>query len=140
MRESEVDDALRSSGIRLFALIVPSGGGLTEGERLGPEDLRHTTEDSGGFLKTVELSPGAFPLVDRVLYDDPMKEGLRRHSSLLSLQIAELYSITVQLPENSDKPQHIEIAVVDGHGHKRKDLSVAYPNKISPCRVASVTR
>jgi von Willebrand factor type A domain len=130
VREPKVENELRSSGVRLFALMLPPGGPfITEEERLGPEDLLRMSKGSGGFLE-----------IAGTIYDDHMKSQIRLRAQQLSSQIADFYSITVQLPENPDKSQHLDLNVVDDRGHKRKDFVLAYPRKLSPCRVESVQR
>lgn len=140
LSKSKVEDALASSGTRLFALLVPSGGFVTQEEQLGIEDLLQATADSGGFSKALDLGQVAFPSVARVSNDDPTREKVKRHTQQFALEIAAFYSVTVQLPEDPSKPQHLEIAVVDSQGHKRKDLFVAYPHRVSPCGAESVRR
>jgi hypothetical protein len=127
---SKVEDALRSSGVRLFALIVNGGGFFTTREEHGGlEDLLSVIRGSGG---SIEIAGSTF--------DNRMKDQLKLRSRQLSSEIAEFYSITVQLPETSEKPERLEINVIGGNGHRRKDLLVAYPRKVSPCRIETVQR
>jgi hypothetical protein len=128
--KSEIVDTLISSGIRLFALLVPHGYFLTAEERQGIDELPSVTEYSGGFskdLQTAEAAPSP----------DHMNETIRRDSQQFAQEIAAYYAVTLQLSENPDKPQHLEVALVDGQGHKRKDLAVAYPHKVPACAVDS---
>jgi len=94
----------------------------------------HVVEDSGGFSKTLDSGRAGSP---SVTLDEPMKEKIRRYSHQFAPEIGTLYSVTVPLSESSDKPQHIEMSVVDGRGQKRKGLFVAYPHKLSACTVES---
>ena len=136
VRETEVENELRAAGIRLFALIVASGGANSEEERSGPAVLERLSKVSGGFAERLPALSFDSPL----LYDDHMEEWIRLHSRRLSMKMAAFYSITVQIPQDSDKSSHLDISVVDGRGRKRKDLSLAYPHRLSPCTVESVQR
>jgi hypothetical protein len=126
---SKLEDALRSSGVRLFAMIVSSGDFLTSEEQRGPEDLLEVIRGSGGFAEIAGST-----------YDNRMKEQLKLRIRQPCSEISEFYSITLQLPETSDKPERLEIKVTESSGRKRKDLLVAYPHKISPCTVETTHR
>ncbi|HEY1658040.1 MAG TPA: vWA domain-containing protein [Candidatus Sulfotelmatobacter sp.] len=129
---SQLEALLTSSGVRLFALIVPSHGIPVDYELYGREDLLRTSENSGGSLDVVDSGPVAFPVAARVVYDDQMKGKLRIFSRQLSVKISAFYSIRVRLPEAPRNIPRIEVSVLDARGRPRKDLAIAYPHKISP--------
>jgi hypothetical protein len=130
--KSKVVDALVSGGIRLFTLTISSQGFLTPEEQAGAEDLRQATEDSGGITKELGLrkATGYSP---KVQLDNPTVSAIRQHSQQFVQAITAFYSITVALPENPDKPQHIELAVVNAQGNKDKNLFASYSHKVFPC-------
>jgi Mg-chelatase subunit ChlD len=140
MSESKLEGTLGLSGVRLFVLIVPRGAFVGEEERIGLAELLEISKRSGGFVEVLGPSINA-PLSDRLaFYDDHMKERITHHSQQFSLEIEAFYLLTLQFPENPEKNQHLDINVVDARGSSRKDLSVAYPRKLSACGIESAQR
>jgi len=125
---SKVQTALRESGVRLFTLILPPGSTYTAVELTGSENLSSLSNDSGGFVETLGIEPTV-----RVV-DERLKQQLRVHSLQLSLQIAAFYSLSVELPDNPQKPKHWEITIADS-GKRKKSVWVGYPHEVPSCQM-----
>jgi hypothetical protein len=136
MSESKVEDALRSKGVRLFGLIIPSRFFAQEG--VGRLEFADLSKQSGGFVETLSLSDSEFR--EPAVYDERMQDQVWLRSRRLGLEIEAFYSLTLKLPDNPVKAKPLDINVVDGRGRSRKDLLRAYPHKLSACRVESVQR
>jgi hypothetical protein len=145
-RVSEVERALRTSGVRLFAFVLSAGSFINveephpaadlPGEREGWAELLGMSRNSGGLMTALgekAVFPGVSPHSWRYIYDDLTKGQIRFYAHQFSQQITGFYSLTFQIPEDPTHPQHWELTVVDAGGHKRKDASVAYPRELSPC-------
>ncbi len=124
-RLPEVEKALRTSGIRLFAFVLTGGQLGTPEELAGIEDLHRVCKNSGGFV------------TDLYIYKE---DQVRSDAQQLSRLISGFYSLTLQLPESSTKPQHLELDVVDTGSRKRKDVALAYPRELYPCSVEGTGR
>lgn len=134
VRESKIEDTLRSSGVRLFALMIPTEDRTIVEARVGSAELWQLSKNSGGFAEMLSLRGLALVFGNSVPYDDFMKEQIRIRSQRLSREIAAFYCLTLRLPENPQRPQRLDVRIVDDRGSKREDLLLAYPNKVSDCR------
>jgi VWA domain-containing protein len=137
MSRPKVEEALRSAGVRLFGLIIPSRFFAVEEERVGTLEFADLSKQSGGFVETLGLGNSPSEFGEPVVYDKLMEDQVWLRSRQVSLEIESFYAIELQLPDNPDKKQRLEIRVVDGRGHNRKDLLQAYPRKVSTCRIES---
>ena len=137
VNKPRVEEALSSAGVRLFGLIIPSRFFADEQERVGRLEFADLSKQSGGFVETLGLVDSPSYFAEPVVYDKHMEEQVWLRSQRLSLEIESFYTIELKLPDSPGKIQPLEIHVVDGSGHSRKDLLQAYPRKLSTCRIES---
>ena len=151
---------LQSSGVRLFAFLVNTP--RTMEERWSAADLYELTRRSGGFLVSINpptlRTPGFIvssrppsPLWGSVglpyppdysvgaSYDYPEHavESIRVSTHMLQTQISSFYVLSIQFPRGSARLEDWKLEVVDAHGLKRKDVVVAYPNKLAAAMCAA---
>ncbi|HXJ86862.1 MAG TPA: VWA domain-containing protein [Candidatus Binatia bacterium] len=124
---AKVQRALRESGVRLFALILPLNPPYGEEELYGSRELVSMSHDSGGSDESVD----AVRLAREV--DEELKKQLRIYSERMAQQISGFYALSVELPDNPQKPRHWEVAVIHSV-RNRKDVWVGYPHDVLPCQ------
>jgi hypothetical protein len=115
--------------------VLSNGAFTTPEEQEGWANLSGMSRNSAGFMTGLDAknvfqyeSPHSW----RYIYDEQAKSQIRLSAQKFSLQIASFYTLKFQIPENPTKPQRWELEVVDENGHKRKDVTLAYPRELFP--------
>jgi hypothetical protein len=121
-RMSQIEAALR--GVRLFTFLL-NGPAKTEEEKSGIEDLYEATLKSGGFLVSISPGVGGYDVGDRTI------SSIRASTRMLQAQMANFYLLGIEPTDNIPKAD-VKVKVVDVRGRSRKDVTVAYPHKLSP--------
>jgi Mg-chelatase subunit ChlD len=135
---SRLDHKLQTSGSRLFVFLLDDA--VTEEENLGARDLYELTHRSGGFL--VSVSPHKFgPTVTGSYdYDNKVLTAIRTSTRITKEEIGNYYVLGVQPQNRVSRPENWKLEAVDAQGRKRKDVSLAYPNKLPGCVLQSAER
>src|SRR5437879_5445827 len=127
----EVQHALESAGVRLYALILSHLDGRmpnTPEEEYGKSNLLQVIDATGGMqFEPIELSPfGAR------LYKD---ERLRIAMGLQDYYepMVHPYLVQIELPGIQEKPTGWRLKLSDEKNHKVKGGQVAYPRELMPC-------
>jgi len=118
----KVEQALASSGVRLFAF-------LPRGELTGPQDLREAVAMTGGL--SVTFRGIISPLL--VLFTGPGGGSLPQplHDALYR-EMAVFYRLDVELPEAVDKPRDWDLKL-EAPGKNKKGWNLVYPRELMPC-------
>jgi hypothetical protein len=112
-------EAMWSRGIRvMFAQVVDHFA--TQPEDIDNRDAAWLSQSSGGFL---------FPIEDPQVLPNTAHEIASRVENYLALRVA--------LPTVLEKEASIHLEAVDSSGRKRKNVELAFPEKLLPC--ASLT-
>jgi hypothetical protein len=125
-RRTQIRGSLRGAGVRLFTLLVPPGTTYDPAELAGSKELAALSNESGGFVETLGDEP-----VVRII-GEKLTQQLRVQMARLALQISAFYTVTVELPDNPEKPRKWDVSLVDS-GKRRKDAWVGYPHELGPC-------
>jgi len=132
IKQSKVRMALRDSGVRLFALLLPEYRYTSRLQFADPQNLSRLSEDSGGFMEPLDLEHGFQVFGER-------KQNLRTHTDWLSLRISAFYSLSVDLPENPQKATRWELTYVES-GKRKKDVWLGYPHEVPPCHLRQLSQ
>lgn len=132
LRESATEKELRTSGVRVFAvvpLVAPQAITPPE-EEFGPQWLTSVAEKTGGRVFAVYHD---WPYMD--------KKWLQPVAAMLQNfwlnGVAGGYLLNVELPGSLTKTANLKIRI-DTSGDKHlKDTSVIYPQKLMPCSSAA---
>jgi len=162
----QLEILLESSGVRLFAFLINtlekrkdrwsatdlyeltrrSGGFLVS---INPPSLRvigspvHVSYYSYSPLwtsvgipspPTVNSGPASSGLAS--VYKAHALEAVRASTHMLQTQISSYYVLSIQFPKSSAGLEDWKLEVVDANGLKRKDVVVAYPNKLAAAACA----
>jgi hypothetical protein len=128
----DVEEALASAKVRLFATVLTSVGRFVM-----PEDdegsirLRKMVKTTGGdalFLRARGL------ISDEYYWrDDSEREAVRLFARRLFQEMGECYTLEVRVPLGLERPRAWKLGVVDADGKPQRDLEVHYPQKLMPC-------
>ncbi len=149
-RSSQVTDALRASGVRLFALLLPDELPIGTDGWDGREKLLGMVRDSGGFgvdlyagygtdtsaSYSVHSLSGIRP--PTLVYDDQARALVKSSANAVNLLISGFYMLTLKLPDNVTKPRGWSLELVDSRGHSRKDVTLTYPGHLLPAAAQTV--
>jgi len=124
---TKIQDAIREGGVRLFTLLLPPGIAVDAAELSGSRELSALSNKSGGYVETLGDEP-----VVRIV-GEKISQQLRVQMARLSLQISTFYTLTVELPDNPEKPRHWDVSLVDS-GKRRKGAWVGYPHEVTSCQ------
>jgi len=136
-RPRGVESTIITSGVRLFALIIPDPliPRWTAMEEDRARDLPKTIQAVGGDSLTLahnEAVPSQFALDFRKLTEQDRK-NMASAASALGREISEFYAVEVKLPEAVDKPRDWQLEVV-GDIPEKQHLRVVYPHRLAPCQ------
>jgi hypothetical protein len=133
--EGRVERALQVAGVRLFVLLLkPPYPYVLEGS--GIADLLELTRRTGGLL----VSIGPFAHQPHPLYghDDKVIARVQSATRTILSEVSGYYVLTI--PITSPEMQSWLLRVADARGQERKDVTLAYPQKLAGCTVQSVQR
>ncbi len=127
----KIERSLQSSGVRLFAFLL--NGPMTPEESSTIHDLYDLTRRSGGFLVSVSRQPfsGSYDFGDR------MVASIQASAQMLLAQIGSYYFLGLQSPHDNSTLEGWKVDIVDEQGRKRKDVAMAYPQKLAPTGCAA---
>jgi hypothetical protein len=137
---------LRSSGVRLFALVlevVPRTAWnvvLPDDNMIkipytptGSAELANLIRGSGGLALNWYPSEKSRSFASSFDYDDATKAAIRESSRGFQAAISNFYILTVAPPEHSSVPEDWKLEAVNSQGKKLKGITLAYPGKIVGC-------
>ena len=147
---TDLANELRSSGIRLFVLVLeviphrawdviqPDNNLITAPYvPKGPPALADLVRVSGGLslnwypgTKSVSFGPS-------FEYNDRMRAAIHESSRAFQSAISNFYQLTVDSVGLSPAPEDWNLEVVDSQGKKLKKVTLAYPSKIGGCSAAA---
>ena len=144
----QLETLLENSRVRLFAFVINT---LEKREdRWDAADLYELTRKSGGFL--VSINPPTLRVVGLPLDTNPLRssvgmpspatglvsgykeralESVQASTHMLQTQISSYYVLSIQFPKSSTRLEDWKLEVVGADGLKRKDVNVAYPNRLA---------
>lgn len=123
--QGTVKRALRESGVRLFTTILAPNDAHPD-EFNGRRDLVSVAQYSGGSESYLDVARLAQELDERLV------QLLRSYGQRMALQISSFYALSVELPDNPEKPTHWLVRVVNT-GKRRQNVLVGYPHDVPPC-------
>jgi hypothetical protein len=128
---SRLDRELQAVGVRLFAFLLNDA--ITEEEGLGARDLYELIRRSGGFLVSMTPQMFGFTVKSGYDYDDKLATAIRISSSLIEAEMGSFYILGVRPLSADSKPAEWKVEAREVQRHKRKDLRMAYPSRLSGC-------
>jgi hypothetical protein len=136
VRESDMEQILGSSGIRLFALLVAQPPGIRSrmSESLtGPGNVLAAAHFTGGtMISNAELSGIAEGEVDLAEKDGKATQ-LGQDIDRQIGQLLKFYRVEVRLPEPVDKPRNWKLELIGLGKFPGGKLELIYPNVLLPC-------
>lgn len=136
-KPESVEQALLSTGVRLFAFLPP------------PELRRNPTPEElsgmGSLLKLVRttgataIQAPAYPDFDWKRYSLSQNSTLGLALSAVYRQMLEFYRLDVALPRVIDKPHGWKLELVDAHRGDKRNLHVVYQRMLVPCTAGAAT-
>jgi hypothetical protein len=144
----KVEQALASSGVRLFAFmedeveVRPDLAGAMV--LVGDNHFREAVKGTNGFL--VSTGRGEFPInlkaepdglfAQQAAVMEAARSRLPREAlDALYRQMEVFYRLDVELPEAVDKPRDWDLKL-EGSGESKKVWNLVYPRKLMPCAAA----
>ena len=147
---------LQSNGIRLFAFLLndlvnandrlpPTAGLVVDYNRsvppppILPQQLADVVRTSGGMGLTWYPggSRGESSSIQGYDYDSATQQAIRTAARAIAQAITTFYILTVGPPTGARGLEDWKLEVVDGRGKQRKDVTLAYPSKISVCNAVA---
>ena len=131
LQESAIEKELRTSGVRVFAIVplVAPQASVPE-EVFGPQWLTSVAEKTGGRVFAVYHD---WPYMD--------KKWLQQVGAMLQNfwlnGVAGGYLLNVELPGSLTKPANLKIRINTSGDKHLRDTSVIYPQKLMPCRITA---
>jgi hypothetical protein len=133
-QEKDVDEVVGSLGVRLFALMVRSGGiGIRSraiGEEDGPAMLRTLVRAGGG---TMVPKFGTTGVVSDLLGTKANETQLGREVNGQIEQVLNFYRLVITLAEPTDKPRRLNLTLQGFDRATSRKLELSYPTILGPC-------
>lgn len=123
----QVEPLLLSSGTRLFAFLM-SRPESAQAARLepSPQDLEDLARHSGGAAISLDAHVYSFG-GEHYPYDDKVMKDIRASTRTIQTQMTNFYVLTIDGMDPLAKQKDLSLKLVDAQGHKRNDVSLAYP-------------
>lgn len=130
---AEVVQFLASRGVRLFAFTLEEPEALVQPQE-ATEELRKIVRETGGSqIDALQSSAGSFnarSLVDRLGKPNGLAVSLEKQYA----QIANVRGLSVELPEDVNRPSGWELRVKAADKTVQSKLEVTYPQQLVPCQ------
>jgi hypothetical protein len=131
----KIERSLQSSGVRLFAFLL--NGPMTSEESSTIRDLYDLTRRSGGFLVSVSREPPGSLFLHSYDFGERTVASIQASTRMLYAQIISYYMLGLQSQDNPSTPEAWKLDIVDAQGRRRKDVAMAYPQKLAPAACAA---
>ncbi len=125
-RRNDLAKELRASGVRLFSILQTRYGRLVD-ESSEAGELNRLVEETGGGMYT-------FPPSGFAWYD--LKTRMELQAFWLE-GVGSGYLLTVGVPKDLDKNEHLKIRLDKGSDAALKNATVLYPHYLPSCETAS---
>lgn len=148
---SAAADKLQSSGVRLFSFLLNDlGSGLHTSAQenidelaprphMGSGEVGDLVESSGGsgfiWFPGVRSRTGLSFSASSFDYDEHTLEAIRKISRVIEDAVSNFYILTVGPHKDSHMSEEWKLETIDANGKKRKDVTLAYPGRLTGCTV-----